>query len=185
LMAEISLDKVLLVVCVSLFTALAAVSDLRTRRIPNKLTIPVFLLGLIYQVAFHGWAGLADAGAGFAVGFGILFVLWLVGGGGGGDVKLMGALGVWLGFRMTLMVLILSTAFVVLGSVTIIAISLLRRGAALTKAKYASPQYATQRNRAEQGGHPDRDVRQRRIMAFALPVALATWLLMLSVVFTR
>ena len=81
------------------FTAVAAGWDLREKRIPNKLTLPVFFAGWIYQAVYHGWGGLADAGLGFLVGFGVLFVLWFIGGGGGGDVKLMGALSVWMGFR--------------------------------------------------------------------------------------
>src|SRR5437870_3309084 len=127
-MPEMGFDKILLVVSMSLFTALAAVSDIRTRKVPNKLTIPVFFLGLLYQLVFHQWTGLADAAAGFGIGFGTLFVLWLIGGGGGGDVKLMGALGVWLGFQSTLMVMILSTSIVILGTIGVMVYSVCTRG---------------------------------------------------------
>lgn len=176
-MLEMGFDKVLLVVSMSLFTALAALSDIRTRKVPNKLTIPVFLLGLVYQLVFHRWLGLADAAAGFGIGFGTLFVLWLIGGGGGGDVKLMGALGVWLGFRSTLMVMILSTAIVIVGTLGVMIYSVCVRGMSGTRSKYFAD--------GERKGmrHPTRDSKQRRIMAYALPVALATWLVMLSVVF--
>lgn len=94
-MPELSVASLVLVVVVAAFTAAAAVWDIRERRIPNKLTLPVFFAGWIYQAVFHGWSGLGDAGLGFLVGFGVLFALWMVGGGGGGDVKLMGALSVW------------------------------------------------------------------------------------------
>src|SRR5262245_29999030 len=102
-----------LVVAMVVFTAVAAVWDLREKRIRNKLTLPMFFAGWVYQIAFHGWAGVVDGLAGFGIGFGILFVLWFIGGGGGGDVKLMGAMAVWMGYRMTLLVLIASTVAVV------------------------------------------------------------------------
>src|SRR5262245_16733167 len=107
--------------CLALFSVAAAVSDFRFRRIPNWLTVPMFVLGLVFHAVVGGWAGsgtgLIDSGLkssllGFFVGFGTLFALWLIGGGGGGDVKLMGALAVWLGYPLVLLVLICSTAFV-------------------------------------------------------------------------
>ena len=64
--------------------------DLKTRRIPNGLTVPAFVCGVVFHVIRGGWAGLGFSLGGFATGFGILLVLWLIGGGGGGDVKLMG-----------------------------------------------------------------------------------------------
>ncbi len=77
-------------VAVAILTLAAMIWDFRLRRIPNRLTVPAFLLGIGYQAAFRGPAGLEDAGWAFLIGFGTLLVLWLVGGGGGGDVKLMG-----------------------------------------------------------------------------------------------
>ena len=122
-MPELNAASIVLVVVASLFTAAAAVCDVRERRIPNKLTLPVFALGWVYQGAFNGWDGLADAGLGFLLGFGMLFVLWVIGGGGGGDVKLMGALSVWLGFHLTLLVVISSTAIVLLATFGFIIVS--------------------------------------------------------------
>src|SRR5207249_1712823 len=106
-MPELSPQLVLFVTSVSLFTATAAVFDLRIKKIPNKLTLPFFGAGLIYQLAYYqlgngiGSPGLIDATAAFTAGFGLLWVLWMIGGGGGGDVKLMGALSVWIGFKLT------------------------------------------------------------------------------------
>ena len=78
---------------VMLFTGLAFLCDLKTRRIPNWLTVISLVLALAFHLTTGGWPGLLAALGGFAVGFGILLVLWLIGGGGGGDVILMGALG--------------------------------------------------------------------------------------------
>ena len=75
------------------FVAIAVCTDLRSRRIPNWLTVSAFLGALAFHLAVTGWTGLASSMCGFATGFGTLFVLFLIGGGGGGDVKLMGRRG--------------------------------------------------------------------------------------------
>jgi Flp pilus assembly protein protease CpaA len=72
----------------------AAAIDVYCRRIPNKLTGPLLFIGLLWWM-FHGefgssLSGMAVAGLPF-------FVLWMMGGGGAGDAKMMLALGAWLG----------------------------------------------------------------------------------------
>jgi prepilin peptidase CpaA len=71
--------------------------DVRTRRIPNRLTFPGAALGLIASTLVHGSHGAAASAAGWLVGIAVFFPLFLLRGLGGGDVKLMGALGAWLG----------------------------------------------------------------------------------------
>lgn len=95
------------------FTAIAVWIDVRTRRIPNWLTVTSALLGMTYHVVNGGVAGMAVSLGGFATGFGILLLLWLSGAGGGGDVKLMGAVGAWLGAFATLLVFIGSGLFAI------------------------------------------------------------------------
>lgn len=170
-MPTLTLPEILLIVVLSLFTVTAAISDIRFRKIPNKLTLPVFLAGLVYQLMFFGLPGLGDGLAGFAVGFGTLFILWMIGGGGGGDVKLMGAIGVWMGVNLTTWVLFLSTVFVILGTFLVLLGGMAREGVYKTKEKYLATSAAGKK-------HADRDSRNRRIMAFALPVALATWVVL-------
>ena len=76
-----------------LFTVVCLVTDVRTGRLPNWLTVPMFALGFLVHTLAHRWLGLQFSLLGFATGFGVLFVLWVFGGGGGGDVKMMSALG--------------------------------------------------------------------------------------------
>jgi prepilin peptidase CpaA len=83
---------------VAIAVALVAVSfDLSTRRIPNILTFGAALLG----IAAHTYAAGANEGAislaGWLVGVAIFFPVFALGGMGAGDVKLLGALGAWLG----------------------------------------------------------------------------------------
>lgn len=77
--------------------------DLRTYRIPNYLTFGAALAGLVYQVAFHGLGGLGSGLLGLALGFFLLFPVYLFGSMGAGDVKALAALGTWLGPGLTLM----------------------------------------------------------------------------------
>ncbi len=174
-MPQLSLASWILVVVVGLFTAIAAIWDYRQHRIPNKLTLPVFFAGWVYQGVFHGWPGIGNAAGGFLVGFGVLFLLWIVGGGGGGDVKLMGALSVWLGYRLTLFVLISSTATVIAGTLVIIVWSVFTKGVRGMKTEYlAKAKTAEGKPKAETADEKKR----RRIMAYAIPVCVATWIVM-------
>src|SRR5258707_2863092 len=71
----------------------AAFTDVKARRIPNRLTYPAALIGLGLQGAFHGWRGLLlSAGGGLLFG-GVLMLFHLVRAMGAGDVKLAAALG--------------------------------------------------------------------------------------------
>jgi prepilin peptidase CpaA len=78
-------------------SAAACWFDVRTRRIPNRLTFPAAALGLIAATVTQGGHGAVWSAAGFLVGLAIFFPLFALRGLGGGDVKLMGALGAWLG----------------------------------------------------------------------------------------
>lgn len=77
--------------------ALAVVWDLRTRRIPNALTFGAAGAGLAFAVYAGGPWGLAAAAGGWLVGAALFFPLFALGGMGAGDVKLLAALGAWLG----------------------------------------------------------------------------------------
>jgi prepilin peptidase CpaA len=71
--------------------------DVRTRRIPNWLTFPAAALGLVAATFANGGSGTASSAGGLLFGLGLFFPLFLLKGLGAGDVKLMGALGAWLG----------------------------------------------------------------------------------------
>ena len=84
----------------------AAVIDLRVRKIPNKLSAPLAITGLLFAGLFTGWAGLGDSFAGFFVLPLPYFILFALGYGGAGDAKMMGAIGAWLGLRAGFVVLL-------------------------------------------------------------------------------
>jgi len=80
--------------------AAACWCDVRTRRIPNRLTFPAALIGIIVATIAHGGGGAVSSAAGALVGLAIFFPLFLLRGLGAGDVKLMAALGGWVGASM-------------------------------------------------------------------------------------
>jgi prepilin peptidase CpaA len=71
--------------------------DLRTRRIPQALTLGGALAGLAFHLVSGGWSAGVGSIIGWTVGMAIFFVPFALGGLGAGDVKLLGALGAWLG----------------------------------------------------------------------------------------
>lgn len=75
--------------------------DLKTRRIPNYLTLGTAVAGLGFQLGCHGWGGLWSGFLGLALGFGLLIIPYFIRGMGAGDVKALAALGAWLGPRDT------------------------------------------------------------------------------------
>lgn len=76
--------------------------DYAERRVPNWLNASIAAMGFMAQGYFFGWSGLAAGMLGMLVGFATLIVPWLMNGMGAGDVKLMMAIGVWLGPWLTL-----------------------------------------------------------------------------------
>jgi len=88
--------------------AYAAVIDVRSHRIPNRLVLAGLAFGLIYSafVPFWGHHGFMWSLGGAAIGFGVFFPLWLLRMMGAGDVKLMAMVGSLLGMQGVQMALL-------------------------------------------------------------------------------
>lgn len=87
---------------------IAAFWDVRTRKIPNLLTYPMMLFGLMYHGFINGWAGLGYSTMGLIIGTVIFITPYLMGGMGAGDAKLMGGVGAFLGSSGVVVAAILS-----------------------------------------------------------------------------
>jgi len=83
-------------------TVWIAWGDLRTRRIPNYLTLGTAVAGLVFNCIVQGLPGLVNGILGMLLGFACLILPYLWGGMGAGDVKALAALGAWLGPKLTL-----------------------------------------------------------------------------------
>jgi prepilin peptidase CpaA len=88
---------------------IAAVTDLWKFKVYNLLTFPLFLSGVLYHWLSAGSVGLIASLAGALFGFSVLILFYLMGGMGLGDVKLVAAIGAWLGMPVTIYVFIASS----------------------------------------------------------------------------
>jgi prepilin peptidase CpaA len=87
----------------------AAVTDVWKFRVYNALTLPLLASGLLYHGLTGGVTGLSLSVIGMLCGFGVLVLFYRLGGYGGGDVKLLAAVGAWLGPEVTLYVFLASS----------------------------------------------------------------------------
>ena len=76
---------------------LASITDVRTRRIPNVLTCGAAIAALLFHVGTAGTSGLTTSIGGWMLGAALFFPVFALRGMGAGDVKLLAAVGAWLG----------------------------------------------------------------------------------------
>jgi prepilin peptidase CpaA len=85
-------------VWIAIVVGLAAViDDLARRHIANWIPAAALAGGFGWQIGQNGWQGALTALAGAAAGFAVFLIFFLLGGMGGGDVKLMAGFGALLG----------------------------------------------------------------------------------------
>jgi len=101
------------------------VSDLAYRLIPDKVLLPFFLIFLVMRFFIHPDETYISHLVGMVLGFTIFFVIALLskGGVGGGDIKLYAVIGLFFGYPLLLVTILLSTF---LGSIYGIFIMLLQ-----------------------------------------------------------
>ncbi len=162
----------------------ASVVDFRRYIIPKWITLPLLGLGLVFNVVRGAWLGaegrnvwlfgesgavagafdgLLFAIAGFAAGFGLFLLLWILGGVQGGDVKLFAAEASWIGPFICLWILAGAVSVLVVFSILSIMVLMVTRGpkAAMTSRK----------------GRVGKDGKLRpssRLMTLSLPITIAT-----------
>ncbi|MBN2464745.1 prepilin peptidase [candidate division WOR-3 bacterium] len=98
MLAVVSPPAIAIDICAFILLILCAYWDIRYRRIPNWATLPGVALGLGMNGLFFQWQGMKTSGLGLLVGFGALVVLFVFNWMGGGDVKLMAAVGALKGY---------------------------------------------------------------------------------------
>ena len=82
--------------------------DITRKKIPNFITLPVILWGLLTHTIIDRFEGLKFSGLGFILGLAIFIIPFILSGMGGGDVKLMTAIGALKGWRFVLLTTIYS-----------------------------------------------------------------------------
>lgn len=72
---------------------ICVVTDIKSRKILNFVTLPAIIIGFTYYININGLEGFLYSGKGFLVGFSLLLIPFMMGGIGAGDVKLLAAVG--------------------------------------------------------------------------------------------
>ncbi|MBN3523338.1 A24 family peptidase [Paenibacillus apiarius] len=85
----------------SVMLSAAFITDIFTRKIPNKLTMTACAAAVVGHGIMNGWNGIAFSVAGALSGFGFMLLLFLVRAVGAGDVKLFAAIGAFMGMQFT------------------------------------------------------------------------------------
>ena len=100
---QLSRNPVNAQVWIAVLVGLAAmIDDLARRQIANWIPLSALAAGFGWQIGQSGLNGLLYAGIGTMAGFAVFLVFYLLGGMGGGDVKLMAGFGALLGFHRLL-----------------------------------------------------------------------------------
>lgn len=101
----------------------ACVTDVRASRIPNTLTLLGVVTGLVAHAVLPAGLGVGAALAGAAAGLLVFLPFFVLGGMGGGDVKLMAAVGAWLGWPA---ILTAALTIAIVGGVVALAVAISR-----------------------------------------------------------
>jgi len=90
-------------VWIAILVGLAAmIDDLARRQIANWIPLAALSAGFGWQIGQSGLRGLLYAGIGTVAGFAVFLIFYLLGGMGGGDIKLMAGFGALLGFHQVI-----------------------------------------------------------------------------------
>jgi Flp pilus assembly protein protease CpaA len=180
------------------FLVAATYVDIRSLKIPKKLTLTMLAVGLVFGVVRGAWMGslldgrdeavwlfgsspvtgaldgLLCALAGFVVCLLVGTALYVLGIHGGGDVKLMAALGAWVGATKQLPMLLLAimVVYLLLGVVLMLR-KVFRRG--VQKAVFGVKPGAAGNNLKKT---PAGMYRREQVLTYSLPVAVAAGLLL-------
>jgi len=110
---------------VTVVLVVAAAIDGWQLKVPNWITFPMVLSGIVYNTVAFGWEGLGASLLGMVVGLALLMPAYAIGGMGAGDVKLLAGVGAWVGVATTFYSFCVSA---VIGGVIALAMVLIRRG---------------------------------------------------------
>jgi prepilin peptidase CpaA len=110
-------------ILLGILVAVAAVFDIRYRRIPNWLVMAGIVAGMAWNVVAPGGYGLGRSAAGLGLGFALYFPLYLLRARGAGDVKLLAAVGAITGPRNCFWIFLLTA---ILGGLIALVLSMVR-----------------------------------------------------------
>ena len=145
---------------------IGSVTDVKSRRIPNLITVPAFFFGLLLHLFLGGWKQmLSSLAAGLICGL-IFLVFYIAGGMGAGDVKLITAVGCIAGISHIAYILVLTA---ITGGAMALVLALARgrlKQTLMNVGEIAS-------HHRNQGLQPHPDLNVKNTQTLRLPYALA------------
>jgi prepilin peptidase CpaA len=151
-------------------TAIAAASDLHSRTIPNWLVVAGLILGFGLNTYLRGWPGLWSALLGFGLALALYIPLYMLRAMGGGDVKLMAAVGSLAGPQDWFTIFVLAS---VLGGVFALGLLFLRNSLGATFYNIGHILGNLVRFRAPYATRPDLDISSPKAITMPHGVAIA------------
>jgi prepilin peptidase CpaA len=146
-------------VWIAILVGLAAmIDDLARLQIANWIPLSALAAGFGWQIGQSGLNGLLYAGIGTVAGFAVFLIFYLLGGMGGGDVKLMAGFGALLGFHQLIAAALWTAGVGGLIALGVLSVRAVRRALGGAKSAAAKPE-------------PDQDS-----IPYAPAIALGVWL---------
>ena len=140
----------------------AIVDDVTRRRVSNWIPLLAFFSGMFLQTIEKGWRGSLSGLAGTVVGASAFLIFYLMGGMGGGDIKLLAGFGAVLGSMRVLEAALWTAACGGLFAVAAIGVSALRRSV------------------RKQRGPAERALATANSIPYAPAIAMGVWLTLAS-----
>jgi Flp pilus assembly protein protease CpaA len=172
------------------FVGVAAYIDTKRAKVPNWLTVSGLGFGLLLNTVRGAWQGASGSSlwlfepgsvwtggldglllglSGFALAFAVFFAMWILGQCGGGDAKLFGALGGWLGWQAIIPLWIASVAVLIVWALAKLIGNGLRPGRVQSSIKKMQKAQEVSRDAAKAG-------KKLMRITYSLPIAVATLL---------
>jgi prepilin peptidase CpaA len=167
------LFEILMLTAIAATAGLACWSDYRRHRIPNWLVASSTAVGLVAHATLHGSAGISTALSGIGLAFLCMLPLWYMRMMGAGDVKLMAAIGAWVGPNLVLNSMILAA---LLGGVIALAMMLARGNWSAVRANFGvmAVKFSSARSALSDIGSVGSLSKSNGAMPYAIPLSLGT-----------
>ncbi|HYE11625.1 MAG TPA: prepilin peptidase [Patescibacteria group bacterium] len=100
--------------------------DFFTQEIPDELNLFALIIGIIFLGIMLRFSNVVNSSLGLLIGGGLFLLIAVVSGGamGGGDIKLMGVLGLWFGWKLILILSIISFIIGAIASLLLMALKI-------------------------------------------------------------
>ena len=152
---------------------LAVAWDFSKQKIPNLITFPLMLYGLVFHAVTSGLSGFGTSFIGILAGIGIFIIPYILGGMGAGDAKLMGGAGAIIGAKGAIIAGLFSILIGLLYAILLLVfyskygIAFLKNSGTAIKTFFFTRQWIY---------IPPESEGKRPTLCYALPIALGTLL---------